>query len=45
LGIVSGFSREHKFHFMDISDGWIEVDKHEVLAPNIMLMMETRDVE
>jgi hypothetical protein len=25
---------------MDISDGWIEVDKHEVLAPNIMLMME-----
>jgi hypothetical protein len=44
-GTVSGISGEHKFHFMDILDGWIKVDVHEALAPNVQLMMENRDDE
>jgi hypothetical protein len=42
---VSGISGEHKFHFMDIPDGWIKVDVREALAPNVQLMMENRDDE
>jgi hypothetical protein len=44
-GTVSGISGEHKFHFMDIPDGWIKVDVKEALASNVMLMMENRDAE
>jgi hypothetical protein len=44
-GTVSGISGQHKFHFMDIPDGWIKVDVGEALAPNVQLMMESRDDE
>jgi hypothetical protein len=44
-GTVSGISGQHKFHFMDIPDGWIKVDVCEVRAPNVQLMMENQDVE
>jgi hypothetical protein len=42
---LHGISREHKFHFMDIPNGWIKVDVWEALAPNVQLMMENQDVE
>jgi hypothetical protein len=44
-GRVSGFSGEHRFHFLEIPDGWMKVDVQEALVPNAVLMMENRDVE
>jgi hypothetical protein len=45
LGTVSGISGQHRFHFMEIPVGWMKVDITEVLASNVMLMMENRDAE
>jgi hypothetical protein len=42
---VSDFSGEHRFHFLEIPDGWMKVDVHEALVPNAVLMMENRDAE
>jgi hypothetical protein len=45
FGRISGFSGEHRFHFLEIPDGWMKVDVHEVLVPNAVLMMENRNAE
>jgi hypothetical protein len=44
-GIVSGLSGKHKFHFLEILEGWIKIDVKDTLAPNVQLMMENRDTE
>jgi hypothetical protein len=45
LGTVNGISGQHRFHFLEIPVGWMKVDVREALAPNVMLMMENRDVD
>jgi hypothetical protein len=45
FGRVRGFSGEHRFHFLEIPDGWMKVNVQEELAPNVVLMMENRDAE
>jgi hypothetical protein len=42
---VSGINGEHKFHFIDILDGWIKIDMRKALVPNVILMMENQDAE
>jgi hypothetical protein len=38
VGVVSGFGRTDKFHFMTIPDSWLKVDVKEVVCPNAALM-------
>jgi hypothetical protein len=44
-GTVSGISGQHRFHFVEIPDGWLKVDVQEALMPNVSLMMENREAE
>jgi hypothetical protein len=45
FGKVSNFSGEHRFHFLEILDGWMKVNVQEALVPNAVLMMENWDAE
>jgi hypothetical protein len=42
---VSGISGKHKFHFLEVLEGWIKVNVKDALAPNVQLMMENQDAE